>query len=93
MDVSKAQIVQEIVQEVEYLLVEDKVAQAAALLFDINKLQKSIWFDLKFSLLVSASGHRELFLMASIIGVAEKDFLSQSYHLVPGLYALKETNS
>jgi len=28
--------------------------------------------------------------MASIINVAEREFLSQSFHLVPGLYALTE---
>jgi len=79
-----------IIQEVDQLLLEDKVAQAAALLFDIHKTERDIWFQLKFNLLKSANGHRELFLAASIISVAEKEYLSQSFHLVPGLFALRK---
>jgi signal transduction histidine kinase len=79
-----------IIQEVDQLLMEDRVASAAALLFDTHKERPDIWFQLKFSLLKEANGHRELFLAASIINVAEKDHLSQSFHLVPGLFALRQ---
>lgn len=89
MSINGAALIHEITEEIDLLLSEDKMAQAAALLFDLHKGHRSIWIDLKVALLKSAFGHRELFLMASILNVAEKDDLSQSFHLVPGLYALR----
>lgn len=80
--------IDKIIREVNLLILEDRIAHAAALLFEINKQSNKSWFPLKFALLKSAEGHRELFLVASLIGVAEADSLSQSFHLVPGLYAL-----
>lgn len=85
--------IKSVIKEVNLLILEDKVAQAAVLLFEINKQNNREWFPLKFALLKSAEGHSELFLIASLINVAEADKLSQSFHLVPGLYALSaQTN-
>lgn len=89
---NEALFIQRTIEEVDLLFLEDKIAVAAALLFDINKTRRDLWFRLKLALLKSANGHRELFLMASIINVAEREFLSQSFHLVPGLYALQRMN-
>lgn len=88
----EAAVIQDLVEEVDMLLSEDKMAEAAVLLFDINKNQRDIWLSLKIALFRSAFNHRELFLLASIVGVAEKEFLSQSFHLVPGLFALRKNN-
>lgn len=88
----EALFIRKTIEEVDLLFLEDKIAIAAALLFDINKNKRDLWFRLKLALLKSANGHRELFLMASIVSVAEREFLSQSFHLVPGLYALQRIN-
>lgn len=90
---NEARFIQKTIEEVDLLLLEDKIALAAALLFDINKEQRDLWFRLKLALLKSADGHRELFLIASLTSVAERELLSQSFHLVPGLYALQRTNN
>lgn len=92
MEGNEAGLIHEIAEEVDLLLSEDKMAQAAALLFDLHKGHRSIWIELKITLLRSAFSHRELFLLASILNVAERDHLSQSFHLVPGLFALSRSN-
>ena len=85
---SEAALIGDIIQEVHYLLIEDKIAEAAVLLYDINKENIDFWFRLKMHLLKHCEDHRELFLMATLINVAEKRYLSESFNLVPGLFAL-----
>lgn len=81
-----------IVAQVDLFILEDKIAEAAVLLFDINKNNRKLWFPLKVALLSFCSGHREIFLAATLIEVAERDFLSQSFGLVPGLFAIASNN-
>jgi hypothetical protein len=82
----------EVRRQVELLLLEDKFAEAACLLFNINKQDVKFWFKLKMALLESSYGHRELFLMATLLQVAERLHLSESFNLVPGLYSLAGKN-
>lgn len=89
---SEADLIVDLVQQVDLLLCEDKVAEAAVLLFDINKTNHEFWFRFKVSLLSACYGHRELFLTATLVEVAERDYLSQSFNLVPGLYSLVKSN-
>jgi len=85
---SETDLISEIIQEVHYLLIEDKIAEASVLLYKINKENVDFWFRLKMYLLKHCEDHRELFLMATLINVAEKRYLSESFNLVPGLFAL-----
>jgi len=78
--------ISDIVEEINLLFLEEKVAKAAVLLFYLNKQRRDLWVQLKIYLLQSVVGHNQLFQMASIIDVAEKTHLSQSFHLVPGLH-------
>lgn len=89
---NEGQYIKKVCDEVHLLLLEDRIAEAASLLFEINKEDSSFWYKAKIALYKSAVGHRELFVIASLIGVAEKDELDQSYHLVPGLFALRKQN-
>jgi len=78
--------ISDIIEEVDLLFLEENVAKAAVLLFNLNKERHELWLQLKVALLHSAIGHNQLFLMTSIIEVAEKTHLSLSFHLVPGLH-------
>lgn len=86
--IEEAAAIGRIVEEVDWLVLEDKVAQAAVLLFETHKKNKKLWFKVKFTLLKQAENHSQLFIVASLIEVAEKDLLSQSFHVVPGLFTL-----
>ena len=79
---------QNVVYEVWLRLEENEVAHAAVLLFNYHKKQHEDWAKVRVSLLKNCEGHKELFLMANLLCVAEKGDLSGSYHLVPGLYGL-----
>jgi hypothetical protein len=79
-----------ICDEVHLLLLEDRIAEAASLLFESNKKNSTFWQAVKGVLYRSASCHKELFLTANLVNVAEKDNLNQSYHLVPGLFAFRK---
>lgn len=85
---SETALIGDIIQEVHYFLIEDKVAEAAVLLYKINKENVDFWFRLKMHLLKQCDDHRELFLMATLISVAERRYLSESFNLVPGLFTL-----
>jgi hypothetical protein len=88
MDRSTADAIEDIIPEIGLLIMEDRVAEAAVLLFQIHKEMTASWFPFKMNLLRSAENHRELFLMATLISVAEKNYLSESFNLVPGLYSI-----
>lgn len=79
---------QNIVYETWLRLEENDVAAAAVLLWNYHKDQRQDWIKVKVALLKDSNCHKEIFLMANLLGVAEKADLSSSYHLVPGLYAL-----
>lgn len=78
--------------KVHVFLLEDRIAEAASLLFESNKKNSTSWQTVKNVLYRSALSHQGLFLTANLINVAEKDDLGQSYHLVPGLFALRKQN-
>ncbi|MFZ9315683.1 MAG: hypothetical protein ACO24P_00130 [Candidatus Nanopelagicaceae bacterium] len=90
---SEGQQIQKICEEIHLLILEDHIAEAALLLFHINKQDIKFWFKVKIALFKNCSGHRELFLMASLFEVAERQGIDQSFHLVPGLYALRPKES
>jgi len=46
---NEALFIQRTIEEVDLLFLEDKIAVAAALLFDINKTRRDLWFRLKLS--------------------------------------------
>ena len=79
---------QNVIYEAWLRLEENEVAAAAILLFNFHKDQHEDWAKVRVSLLKNCEGHKELFLMANLLCVAEKCDLSASYHLVPGLYGL-----
>jgi hypothetical protein len=77
-----------IIYETWLRLEENDLASAAFFLWSFRNDQPEDWTEVKVFLLKESNGHKELFLMANLLGIAEKDDLSASYHLVPGLSSL-----
>jgi hypothetical protein len=77
-----------IIYETWLRLEENDLASAAFFLWSFHEEQPKDWPEVKVFLLKQSSGHKELFMMANLLGIAEKEDLSASYHLVPGLSSL-----
>lgn len=77
-----------IIYETWLRLEENDLASAAFFLWSFHKNQPKDWPKVKVFLLKNSTGHKELFMMANLLGIAEKDDLSASYHVVPGLSSL-----
>ncbi len=84
----KDAIAKNLLIEVWLALDEKDFASASLKLWRSHKDARDLWSSVKIELLRSADEHSELFIMANLISVAEKDSLSASFHLVPGLYSL-----
>ena len=79
-----------IIYETWLRLEENDLASAAFFLWSFHEEQPKDWPEVKVFLLKQSHGHKELFMMANLLGIAEKDDLSASYHLVPGLSSLHQ---
>lgn len=76
---------QDMVRVIYDLLKELKVAESLVILFNLHKNNFPYWVQLKSALISSATNHRDLCFIATLVRASSKPSLSESCALIPGL--------